>query len=101
LPKAGKADEKWDGDGIFDYFFFETKSDGGDNTLKIYFGDGQVETKASCNCVCPIDESAITLNSVCSEKNNKFKWEVLNSTDKKIWVKASFQDRWYSINAAN
>lgn len=98
LPAAGQGVEKWDGDGVFEYKFFQTANVGGPNTLRLHYGDGQMKTKASCNCVCPVNQS-LAVESVCSERNNNFKWTVTNPNDKAVWAQQDGTDRWRKINA--
>ncbi|MBV6644125.1 MAG: T9SS type A sorting domain-containing protein [Cyclobacteriaceae bacterium] len=100
LPKAGKGVEKWDGDGVLEYKFFTTKAFEGSNTTKIYYGDNQQKTKASCNCICPLPEGSVTVSSKCSDRRNRYLWQVNNLNDKKIWVQLSTNGKWTSVPAA-
>lgn len=86
LPKSGKGAEKWSGDGVFEYKFFETKDVGGANTLKLYFGNNQDLTKASGNQTCSLPENSVTAAAVCSDNIKRNLWEVYNNNTKKIFI---------------
>lgn len=100
LPRAGKGTEKWAGDGIFEYKFFETRDVGGPNTLKLYYGDNQQTTKASGNQTCDLPESSVTAAAVCSDNDKRNLWEVYNSNPQKVFITRSDNGKTVSVPAA-
>ncbi len=106
LQKAGKAKEKWAGDGVFEYTFFSTQDAGGANTMIITYGklDGngkpQQKTKASCNCVCSLPDGSVTAEATCSDKSKRNLWEVTNINPKKVYITRTDNGKRVSIPAA-